>query len=404
MSGSPTLSPTCSLNIRIFTPATSPITKESNTANTAQATQPSRSLRDLYPTQGIKKDGHTTLEERDVKSYTIKKPLITITRRLPKLALDIPLAVLSLRDYDAGDTTTPPLSPESDSPGSTTESKTRQGHLNHALHSLAGVSRRPKLALNIPSYPSRAIRSPDAGETTTPPLSPRYHPETAQCLSAHEDGHFKLTRRSLNSGSGQKPTLINLHPYIQALIIHYLARDEWLDKYSLRATCRRFSALIGPPRPDGFDRHQWPNLTGSFLSCKDCLRLRTRTEFVDVMRDGKFRPGGSAARGRYCIDCGLKEQFLAGRRIPPRLKKRTRLKVDCVEFVVCYYCGEFGQAPNKEETRFMDCCRECLVDGSRWMGGLKDGTIQRTASLSRKKRGLEKVLDGSPVVVPGDGK
>jgi hypothetical protein len=400
MSGTPTLSSTCSLDIRIYTPATSPA---ANDSNSARNTKVSRSLRDLYQAQGSKKDDHTTLEERSVRSSITREPLITITRRLPKLALDIPLAVASPRDYDAGDTTTPPLSPESGSPGRRTETKTRQEHLSHALHSLTGVSRRPKLALNIPSYPARAIPLCDAGETTTPPLSPQYHPATAQHLSPHEDGGIKLTRRSLSSGSGRKPTLTNLHPYIQALIIHYLAKDEWLDKYSLRASCRRFSALIGPPRPNGFDQYQWTNLKGSVLSCKDCLRLRSRIKFVDVMRSGNFRPGGSAAKERYCIDCGLNEQFLNGRRIPPRLKKRTRLKVDGVEFVVCCYCGEFGQAPNIEGTLFLDCCRECLVDGSKWMGGLRDGTVQRTTSLSRRKGGAEKVLDGSPSVVSGDG-
>jgi hypothetical protein len=405
MSGNPTLSPTCSLDIRIFTPATSPITRESNTTETVKQKE-SISLRTLYKVQGSRKDDHTTLEDRTVELTSARQSLMTITRRLPKLALNIPLAVSTPRDYDAGDTTTPPLSPESDSPGSTDKNQSRQEHLKHTLHTLTITSRRPKLALNIPTYPPRATQSPDAGETTTPPLSPQYHPETAQYLSPHDGGDFKLTRRSLSSGQGgrRKPTLINLHPYIQALIIHYLAKDEWLDKYSLRVTCRRFYSLIGPPHPDGFDRHQWSSLDGSFLSCRDCLRLRNEVEFVDLMRDGNFRPGGSAAKERYCIDCGLKEQLLAGRRIPPRLKKRTRLKVDGVEFVVCIYCGEFGQAPGREETWFMDCCRECLVDGSKWMGKLRDGATVPVSipSILRRQERFGRVLNGSPAIVRGD--
>ncbi|PMD47616.1 hypothetical protein L207DRAFT_506605 [Hyaloscypha variabilis F] len=389
MSGNPTLSPTCSLNIQIFTPATSPIAAESHTAD---ATPSSQSLRGLYQAQESRKDDYAEYVERTVAVAGTRPPLITMTKRLPKLVLDIPRAVTTPRDYDAGDTTTPPLSPESESEGSRSENKTRQEYLNHTLHS---ITRRPKLALNIPPYPSRAVRSPaDAGETTTPPLSPQYHPKTAQNLSPHEDGHFKLTRRSLNSPSEQKPTLINLHPYIQALIIHCLAQDSWLDKYSLRATCRRFCTLIGPPRPDGFDRFQWSHLKSSFLSCKDCLRLRPRAEFVDNMRYGSFRPGGSAAGERYCIDCGLKSQVVEGRRIPPRLRKRTRLKVDDIEWVVCVYCGQFGEAPTGEETWFRDCCRACLVGGTGSLGG---GVVTRTTSVLRGSR-VEKVLNGSPAV------
>ncbi|KAE9363732.1 hypothetical protein N431DRAFT_431933 [Stipitochalara longipes BDJ] len=397
MSENPTLSPTCSLNIRIFSPATSPIATEPPTVNATPAYQ---SLRDVYQAQDSRKDDHAEYEKGGVYAAGTRGPLVAMTRRLPKLALDIPLALTTPRDYDAGDTTTPPLSPESDSSGSTSENKTRQGHLKHTLHSLTVQSQRPKLALNIPTYPSRTIRSSaEAGDTTTPPLSPQYHPKTARYWSPHEDGHFKLTRRSLNSSTGRKPTLINLHPYIQALIIHYLAQDEWLDKYSLRATCRRFCALIGPPRPDGFDRYHWLHLRSSFLSCRDCLRLRHRTEFVDDMRYGNFRPGGTSARERYCIDCGLNSQFFEGRRIPPRLRKRTRLKVDGVEFVVCVYCGQFGEAPAGEETWFRDCCRVCLVGGE---GSLGDGVVQRTTSISRNGRVVEKVLDGSPAVIHGE--
>jgi hypothetical protein len=109
------------------------------------------------------------------------------------------------------------------------------------------------------------------------------------------------------------------------------------------------------------------------------------------MRFGDLRPGGNAARDRYCIECGLKEQFLEGRRIPARLKKRTRLKVDGIEFVVCWYCGEFGRAPRREETHFRGCCRECLVDGSRWIWQLRDGKEARNKIL---KEGFRKVLDG----------
>jgi len=392
MSENPTLSPTCSLNIRIFTPASSPITTTEPEAE--DATPPSRSLRDLYQGQVRKKDDNVKYEAGGGEGAGTREPLITMTKRLPKLALDIPLAVTTPRDYDAGDTTTPPLSPESESPGSMRASRTREEHLKHTLHSSSGISQRPKLVLNIPTYPSRRVPSPaEAGETTTPPLSPQYHPKTAHHLSPHEDGHFKLTRRSLNSSSVRKPTLTNLHPYIQALIIHYLAQDAWLDKYSLRATCRRFCALIGPPRPDGFDRYQWTHLKSSFLSCKDCLRLRHRTEFVDDMRYGTFRPGGPSARERYCIDCGLSPQFAEGRRIPPRLRKRTRLRVDGVEFVVCVYCEQFGEAPASEETWFRDCCRMCLVGGI----GMVDPGVERTTSMSRR-RVVQKVLDGSPAV------
>jgi hypothetical protein len=109
------------------------------------------------------------------------------------------------------------------------------------------------------------------------------------------------------------------------------------------------------------------------------------------MRVGDFRPGGNGARWRYCIDCGMQEQFFNGRRIPPRLKKRTRLSVDGVEFVVCWYCGEFGRAPSSEETHFTDCCRECFVDGSRWMWQLRDGEYE---TKTNQEGGLEKVLDG----------
>ena len=327
-----------------------------------------------------------TLGDRVVKPISTRDSLTTMTRRLPQLSLNIPLAVSTPRNYDAGDTTTPPLSPESESPGSMQRNERRK-HLNNTLDKLTENSR-PHLVLNIPAYPTRGLHLQCAGETTTPPLSPQYYPATAQHLIPHDVGDCKLTRRSLTSGKGprRKPTLINLHPYIQALIIHHLAKNEWLDKYSLRATCRRFYSLIGPPRPEGFDLYQWPYLKDSLLSCKDCLRLRHATEFVDLMRLDTFRPGGSAARHRYCIDCGLKEQFVAGKRIPPRLKKRTRLKVDGVEFVVCVYCGEFGQAPSREETWFTDCCRQCFVDASRCIGLLGPGVSVPPSTPSILKR------------------
>jgi hypothetical protein len=363
-----------------------------------------------------------TLGDRVVKPISTRDSLTTMTRRLPQLSLNIPLAVSTPRNYDAGDTTTPPLSPESESPESMhrnerqkhlnntfdklTENsrphlvlniptypsrgvhlQARQKHLNNAVDKLTENSR-PELALSIPTYPTRGLHLQSAGETTTPPLSPQYYPATAQHLIPHDVGDCKFTRRSLTSGQGprRKPTLNNLHPYLQALIIHHLAENEWLDKYSLRATCRRFYSLIGPPRPEGFDLYQWPYLKDSLLSCKDCLRLRHATEFVDLMRLDNFRPGGSAARHRYCIDCGLKEQFVAGKRIPPRLKKRTRLKVDGVEFVVCVYCGEFGQAPSREETWFTDCCRQCFVDASRCIGLLGPGVSVPPSTPSILKR------------------
>jgi hypothetical protein len=396
MSGNPTLSPTCSLDIRIYTPATSPTTQESSAAGIADHQEPI-SLK-LYKTKSNKNHGQMTLGDRVIEPTSTREPLTTMTRRLPQLTLNIPLAMSIPRSYDAGDTTTPPLSPESELPGGMERNEYRQMHLSHTLDKLTEHSRphlhrhtknpRPKLALNIPTYPSRGVQLQSAGETTTPPLSPQYYPATAQHLIPHDVGDCKLTRRSLTSGHGprRKPTLINLHPYIQALIIHHLAKNEWLDKYSLRATCRRFYSLIGPPRPEGFDLYQWPYLKDSLLSCKDCLRLRQRTEFVDFMRLDTFRAGGSAARDRYCIDCGLKEQFVAGKRIPPRLKKRTRLKVDGVEFVVCIYCGEFGQAPSREETWFTDCCRQCFVDASRCIGLLGPGVSVPPSTPSILKR------------------
>lgn len=382
------LSPTCSLDIRIFTPTTSPITRKSNTAETTQANAP-LTLREQYEAQGSTGDGPPIRFDEVIRSPATRQLRTSITR--PKLALNIPLAISTFRGPEYGETTTPPPSPPSGSPTSTSESKLRQENLKRTLNSLTGVSRRPKLDLNIPAYPSRAIRSPDAGETTTPPLSPQYHPKTARkdYLSSHDEGDFKLTRRSLTEGPEKKPTLLNLPPYVQAIIIHYLTKDEWLDKYSLRVTCRRFYSLIGPPRPP-FDRYPWYK-KGALLSCKDCLRLRNRTDFVDYMRFGDFRPGGNGARWRYCIDCGMQEQFFDGRRIPPRLKKRTRLSVDGVEFVVCWYCGEFGRAPRSEETHFTDCCRGCFVDGSRWMWQLRGGEYETKTSQEGE---LEKVLDG----------
>jgi hypothetical protein len=388
MSGTPTLSPTCSLDIRILTPGTSPITRESNATKISQAGAP-LTLKEQYHVQTSTNGDYTTFGDKDVKSPVTRKPLPAISR--PKLALNIPLATSDVRDLNAGDTTTPPLSPQSESQPSTGGSNVRQDHLKHTLHSLVGNSHRPKLALNIPTRIIPAIRSPDAGDTTTPPLSPQYHPHTARKgnLSPHDEGDFKFTRRSLNSGPRRKPTLLNLPPYIQAIIIHFLASNECLDKYALRATCRRFYAFIGPPRPK-FDRYPWGQ-KGSLLSCKDCLRLRNRAEFVDDMRSGDLRPGGSGARERYCIDCGLKEQFFEGKRIPARLKRRTRLKVDGVEFVVCWYCGEFGRAPRREETHFRDCCRECFVDGSRWMWQLRGGEYERNKI---RRGGMGRVLDG----------
>lgn len=397
MSGHPTLSPTCSLDIRLFTPATSPIS-EPKTADTAQeAGGRPRSLREQYQPRGSEEDDYTDPEDGGLQRNSTREPL-AMTKR-PKLALNIHLATSTSRDLDAGDTTTPPLSPESVSSGSPNREEARQAHLKRTLHALTGIAHRPKLALNIPTLPWRASGPTDTGETTTPPLSPQYHPETAQHLSPHDEGDFKFTRRSLNSETRRKPTLINLPPYIQALVIHYVAKNEWLDKYSLRVTCRRFYSLVEPPRP-GFSI-QWPSYQKcSLLSCRDCLRLRNRTEFIDYFRFDAYRPGGTAARERYCIDCGLKEQFLAGRRIPPRLKKRTRLKVDGIDFVVCVYCGEFGQAPDRAETWVMDCCCRCF-NGNKPTPPLMSVIPASTPSLLRRDGGFGKVLDGSPVVVGG---
>jgi len=387
MPGHLTLSPTCSLDIRIFTPVTSPITRESNTAESCQAKAP-LTLREQYQSRGRTSDDPLIRVDEYVKPSTSRQLCASVRR--PKLALNISLALSTFRGPEQGETTTPPPSPPS--PTSTNESELlRREALKLTLNSLIGVSPRRKLALNIPSYPSRASRSPDASETPTPPLSPQHHPNTDRrdCLNPHDEGDLKLTRRSLTERPGKKPTLLNLLPYVQALIIHHLAKDEWLGKYSLRVTCRRFYSLIGPPRPD-FDRYSLYK-KGSLLSCKDCLRLRKRTEFVDYMRLGDFRPGGRSARWRYCIDCGLTEQLFEGRRVPPRLRKRTRLSVDGVVFVVCWYCEEFGRAPRREETHFSDCCRECFVDGSRWMWQLRDGEYKTKTSQGG---GLEKVLDG----------
>jgi len=131
------------------------------------------------------------------------------------------------------------------------------------------------------------------------------------------------------------PTLLSLMALPQELRDNIIQFLDPMASLCLKLSCTHFNDLIKPltkeqlliAETDEFAEKE------SLLICNCCVRIRTKSKFADnQLKKGRDR-GGSRARMRFCIDCGIG---------PPasyyRYSRGSQVVVRKVLHVICEEC------------------------------------------------------------------
>lgn len=125
---------------------------------------------------------------------------------------------------------------------------------------------------------------------------------------------------------------------------------ELRGRNNLAATSRYFRSIIKPPTHDDYLLAETSNWATNrcLFACKGCTRIREYTQFADDMRKGKFTRGGTEAKSRLCLDCGI----VAG-----LYPIGAAVAVYGKAIVRCRACGRFPQHHTSRQTPCAKCSK-----------------------------------------------
>lgn len=153
------------------------------------------------------------------------------------------------------------------------------------------------------------------------------------------------------------PTLQALPVELQLIVMSYLPFDA---AKALSYTNHYFHDLTDPTtllysledkqefvaRAERWQLFRW----AKYLSCSKCVRMLHTSRFGEAQKRNKRYPGGKEAGKRFCLDCGVSEEYY---------NLGSTVKVRGVDFLLCHACKKLTAQDLASRSAIQGFCLEC---------------------------------------------
>ena len=196
-----------------------------------------------------------------------------------------------------------------------------------------------------------------------------------------------------SSSSNNPPSLSQLELLPAEVKNQILEKLPRIDRLCIKCTCRTFWPVVDPPTRNGafqLEKHRhfnWrtPSLPPGPLACGRCGYLKPYRKFTNKNTKRDRARGGSLAKTRVCIDCGLTKDSTGY----ALYSRGTFLTIGKETMQVCMQCEKLDRHVKGHD----DLCAECWEQSQKQevftvalMDGAASGDDEYLQKHNSKKR------------------